>query len=131
MTTADVLQLDLVDGRLRPAEVVLAGELDDPDTGASRGPHRASRPDAVEAALAAAAGAWDGGRGAWSGLPFAARAEALERFADELDARAEAIALADALDSGVPLAVTRLIAGSLGGIVRGALATAAEALAPE
>src|SRR6185312_2805648 len=86
-------------------------------------PQRASTPAAVEAALTAADAAW---RAGWSEVPLAERCEALERFAAALDQRCEEIAWVDAIDSGVPIAVTRLMGESLGATVRGAIATARE-----
>jgi len=108
--------LELVDGRTAEPAVALAGVLEDPDDGSLLGTQRASAPAAVERALAAAAAAWEGG--GWSDLPADARAGALRRLAAALDARAEEIALLDAIDSGVPLAVMRLFAAGLGDQVR-------------
>lgn len=117
--------VELVAGRLGEPAMVLEGRLEDPDDGSLLGPQRASAAAAVEDALAAAHAAWaDGG---WSGLDLEARTEALERLAAELDRRAETIALLDAIDSGVPLGVTRAIAGSLGDAVRAVVAHARRA----
>ncbi len=116
--------VELVAGALGAPAAELPGRLEDPDTGAVLGPQRASAPEAVERALAAAHEAW--ADGAWSALSPAARAEALGRLADELDRRAEDVARLDAVDSGVPLGVTRAIAGSLGGTLRAAAARATE-----
>ncbi|OJU84139.1 MAG: hypothetical protein BGO11_20925 [Solirubrobacterales bacterium 70-9] len=113
---------ELIVGTTAEAAVVLDGTLDDPDDGSSLGSQRASTPDAVEAALVAAEAAWRVGD--WSDLPLVERCEALERFAVALDRRAGEIAWVDAIDSGVPIAVTRLMGESLGGTVRGAIATA-------
>lgn len=123
-------QHDLIDGTLRPAALELGGCLEDPDTGSAWARQRASAPEALEAALASAQRAWQGGSGSWSGLEFEARASHLERFAVELEARSGAMAAADARDSGVPVAVTTAIAASLGSMVRSVLAAAREALAP-
>ncbi|MBB4660656.1 aldehyde dehydrogenase family protein [Conexibacter arvalis] len=114
--------LELIDGRIATPAERLPGLLEDPDDGSALGPQRASAPKAVELALAAADRAWEDG--GWSGLPVDARAAALERLADGLAARAEELALLDALDSGVPLAITRAIAGSLAGTLRAAAAEA-------
>lgn len=116
-------QTELIAGVPAEAAVVLGGTLDDPDDGSSLGPRRASTAAAVEAALVAAEDAW---RTGWSDLSLADRCEALERFAAALDRRAEEIAWVDAVDSGVPITVTRLMGESLGGTVRGAIATARE-----
>jgi betaine-aldehyde dehydrogenase len=113
--------VELVDGELGHASVPLGGVLEDPDNGARRGEQLASTDATVERALAVAHESWLAGDG-WSAVPAAERAERLERLAGELDARAEEIAVADAVESGVPLAVTGMIAGSLGAIVRGVVA---------
>jgi betaine-aldehyde dehydrogenase len=119
-----IRQTELVAGTPAQAPVVLVGILDDPDDGSSLGPQRASAPAAVEMALAAADAAWSAG--GWSDVSLADRCAALERFAAALDERAEEIAWVDAIDSGVPIAVTRLMGESLGDTVRGAIATARE-----
>ena len=108
--------IELIAGALDEPAVVLDGRLEDSDDGSLLGPQRASADGAVQDALATAHAAWAGG--SWSGLELEDRADALERLAAELDRRAETIALLDAVDSGVPLAVTAAIAGSLGDLVR-------------
>jgi betaine-aldehyde dehydrogenase len=117
--------IELVDGALAVAAEDLGGWLEDPDDGSVIGPQRASAPAVVERALALAHGAWT--TGAWSGLSLAERSLTLDRLATELEARAEEIALLDAVDSGVPISVTRAIAGSLGSLVRAVLDEAARA----
>ena len=111
------MAVELVDGVLGRASLDLGVPLEDPDTGERRGTQYASDDATLERALAAASATWLAGT-----LPAEERAAALERWADELDARAEEIAFADAVESGVPLAITTLIAGSLGATVRGAVA---------
>jgi betaine-aldehyde dehydrogenase len=107
--------IELVDGALAAAAEDLGGRLEDPDDGSVIGPQRASESAVVERALAVAQDAWS--TGAWSDLSLGERRLALERLATELDARAEDVALLDAVDSGVPISVTRAVAGSLGSLV--------------
>jgi betaine-aldehyde dehydrogenase len=115
---------ELVAGVLSEAEVELPGVLENPDDGTSLGHQRASSPESVERALAAADAAWHEGN--WSALPVAERAAALERLAQALIPRAEEIATLDSIDSGVPISVTRLVAASIPGTIS---AIAAEAIA--
>ena len=103
----------------------------DPDTGERLGQARASSPDSVDAALAAAAQAHLDGR--WQGLGTDERAQHLLRFSEELGKLAEDLAVADSLDSGVPLSVTRQLCamssglpGGLGQLAPGVLASDAE-----
>ncbi len=111
--------LELVAGELAGPRMELPGRLDDPDTGADLGPQRASDPATMERALACAEAAW--ARKEWAEWEIEARSEALERFARAVELRATAIALAESLDTGVPIAVTTAIAASLGGTVRAAV----------
>ncbi len=108
--------IELIAGALGEPAAVLDGQLEDSDDGSLLGPQRASTGGERQDALATAHAAWAGG--SWSGLDLPDRADALERLAAELDRRAETIALLDTVDSGVPLAVTTAIAGSLGDVVR-------------
>jgi phenylacetaldehyde dehydrogenase len=110
---------ELVDGALAVASEDLGGWLEDPDDGSIIGPQRASESAVVERALATAHDAWSAG--AWSDLSLQDRGVALERLATELDARADEIALLDTVDSGVPIGVTRAVAGSLGSLIRAVL----------
>jgi len=114
----DVELTELVGGELGVPSGPPAATLEDPNDGRALGELRASTDERVEAALALAA------RAAWPDLALDERAAALERLADALDARAAAIAAAEAIDTGVPIAVTQAIAGSLGATIRGAVATA-------
>lgn len=111
--------IELVGGARAVASDDLGGWLEDPDDGSVIGPQRASERSVVERALAVAHDAWS--TGAWSDLSLDERGLALERLATELEERADEIALLDAVDSGVPIGVTRAIAGSLGSLVRAAL----------
>lgn len=111
--------LQLVAGELARPALELTGRLDDPDTGADLGPQRASDASSVERALACAAAAWT--RDEWSDWDIKTRCAALERLAAAIDLRAEAIAAADCVDTGVPICVTSAIAASLGPAVRAAV----------
>jgi len=117
----DLALIELVEGELRRPARALPGSLEDPNDGRALARMRASDADAIETALAGAAAS------AWPRLAFDERAAALSRLADALDACAAEIAVAEAIDTGVPISVTEAIAGSLGGVVRGAVATAREA----
>jgi phenylacetaldehyde dehydrogenase len=113
---------ELVDGSVAEARISGDGVLEDPDDGSVVATRRDSAPEAVGGALATAGS--DAARSNWSELSIEARCDALARFATALDGRAEEIARVDSVDSGVPIAVTRVMAGSLGGSVRAAMATA-------
>jgi betaine-aldehyde dehydrogenase len=119
--------LQLVAGEASEPTVALGGILENPSDGLPLGPQRASSDDSVERALAAAAAAWE--QGTWSELPGEQRVAVLERFADALEPYVEAIAELDTIDSGVPLSIMRLFAGSLADSVR--IATAAYTAAGE
>ncbi|MFD5226445.1 aldehyde dehydrogenase family protein [Microbacterium sp. NPDC058342] len=92
--------------------------LHDPNTGEQLAPSASSSLDQVDRAVAAAARAHDDGR--WRGLGPEERADRLEKLAAWLDDRAEEIAHLDALNSGVPITVTRLFGGANGATLRDA-----------
>jgi phenylacetaldehyde dehydrogenase len=117
----DVELTQLVAGELAAPAGAPAAELEDPNDGRPLGPSRASTDARVEDALAIAAAS------TWPQRDLDERAALLEALADALDARAGEIARAEAIDTGVPISVTEAIAGSLGGTVRGAVATARSA----
>ncbi|MEU6657647.1 aldehyde dehydrogenase [Streptomyces sp. NPDC046821] len=72
----------------------------------------------VDAAVAAARAAFDS-PGGWASWEPARRAEVMERFAAELDARAEAIATAVSSQNGMPIAIARqLEVGYPGAVLR-------------
>lgn len=102
------------------------GVLADPNTGLDLAENHASDLSQVDAAVEAAARVHD--TGTWRGLSLDDRAAVLLAWAELLDARADEIAHLDALNSGVPIAVTRLFGGSNGATVRAAVAHAARAL---
>src|SRR3954467_2256945 len=118
-------RLELVAGELAPPGAALGGDHEDPNSGEAIAPRLASTEEAVERALAASFASWEEGHGS-----VQERAEMLGRLAGEVDTRAERIAVAEALDTGVPISVTRMIAGSLGDILRAVAALAVETLAP-
>jgi len=120
-----LVQLELVAGELAPPGAALGGDHEDPNSGEAIAPRLASTEEAVERALAASFASWEEGHGS-----VQERAEMLGRLAGEVDTRAERIAVAEALDTGVPISVTRMIAGSLGDILRAVAALAVETLAP-
>lgn len=91
----------------------------DPNTGSVLAKGTTSSPAQLQAAIAAAHAAHV--RGEWLALGVEGRAAVMERFADELDALAEPIAALDAVNSGVPISLTRLFGGSNGGTVRAAI----------
>lgn len=91
----------------------------DPSTGEMLAESRSSSPEQVERAIAIATEAHLDSR--WSGIAVAKRAQVLERFATYLEAVSEEVACLDSLNSGVPIAVTRLFAQSAGTTVREAI----------
>ncbi len=109
-----------IDGCPEPSAVSAAGTLHDPNTAARLADAPASSLGQLDRAVGAANAAHEAG--AWRELGVAGRAPILERFADELDALAEDIARLDAVNSGVPIAVTRLFGGSNGDTVRDVVA---------
>jgi len=92
--------------------------LHDPNTGERLAPSAASSLEQVGRAIAAAQRAHDDGR--WRGLPPEERAARLDALAAWLDDRAEEVARLDALNSGVPISVTRLFGGANGATLRDA-----------
>lgn len=92
--------------------------LHDPNTGEALVASASSSLDQVGRAVTAAQQAHDDGR--WRGLAPERRAQKLEALADWLDERAEEVARLDALNSGVPISVTRLFGGANGATLRDA-----------
>lgn len=115
-------QLTWIDGAPQECAVDTGDRLHDPNTGADLAPIFASSVDQVDAAVAAAARAH--AAASWRGRTPTQRAAVLGSIADALDLRADDIARWDALNSGVPIAVTRLFAASLGDTLRAAAARA-------
>ncbi len=105
--------------RAEPSALATGHDLHDPNTGESLVPSRESSPEQVERAIAAAHAQQQSAE--WCGLGIAGRAPFLHALADALDAIAEEIAHLDALNSGVPISITRLFSGSNGATIRSAL----------
>lgn len=111
-----------IGGRPEPSRAADAGDLHDPNSGEYLADSPTSSHEQVERAVAAAHAAH--ASSGWSELGAEGRAPYLERFAEELDAMAEQVARLDAVNSGVPITVTRLFGASNGGTVRDAAARA-------
>src|SRR3954447_21506109 len=92
-----LVQLELVAGELAPPGAALGGDHEDPNSGEAIAPRLASTEEAVERALAASFASWE------EHGSVQERAEMLGRLAGEVDTRAERIAVAEALDTGVPI----------------------------
>ncbi|MGE0216647.1 aldehyde dehydrogenase family protein [Mycolicibacterium sp.] len=107
-----------ISGDCLPSRVELPDVIRDPndDNPIQRG--RASSPAQVEHAVAAAERVHR--ERSWQDLGVIGRGEYLETFATRLEAVSEQIAVLDAVNSGVPLAMTTLFARSLADTVRGA-----------
>lgn len=106
-------QCDLIDGESMKPTRVLDGDVVDANSGAVLDRQRGTDPLSVERAIDAARRVHDSG--AWSSLGSAGRRPYLDALAEELRNKAETIAVADAVTTGVPIGVTRLVAGSLAG----------------
>jgi phenylacetaldehyde dehydrogenase len=112
-------QRDLIGGSRRPPAETLDGALEDPNTGEAIAPRLASAADAVAEAIAIADRTFR--ESAWA-TDAALRADALDRLADALAARADELGPIEAVDSGVPIAVTGLVAANVPNMLRGAAA---------
>ncbi len=128
MTTTDVqretkAQLDLIDGGWsRPSETLRA-TLDDPNTGRPLQQQAATAADQVELAISAAARLH--ADQTWANSSVEARVQLLHDIADRLADRTAELAFEDAMATGNPISVARIVASSLGPRVR---ASAAELL---
>jgi betaine-aldehyde dehydrogenase len=110
--------LTWVAGTAELSETETAHHLHDPNTSEPLQRQRSSSSDQVDRAINAA---WQAhSDGAWHGIELLARVEALYRFATQLEPLAERVAQLDALNSGVPISVTRLFASSMADTVRSA-----------
>jgi phenylacetaldehyde dehydrogenase len=110
--------VDRIGTRWQPADVTLDDWLDDPNTGEPLQRHAGSSPDAIKDALARAADVHE--RGLWARTSQSDRSEFLRAIAEAIGARAEEIARADAMNSGVPITVTRVMAQDLSARFRAA-----------
>lgn len=107
-----------VGGRALASPIDTGERLHDPNTGVEIEAVRGSSLELVDDAVSAADAAHRAG--IWRDLPASERAAVLDRIALILQERVEDIARWDALNSGVPLAVTRLFASSLPDTLRDA-----------
>ena len=114
-----------IGARAEPSRVSI-GTISDPNTGLELADNRGSDFAQADAAVGAAARAHESG--AWRGRSLEERAVILLAWADWLDAHADEAAHLDALNSGVPITVTRLFGGSNGATVRAAVAHAQAAM---
>jgi acyl-CoA reductase-like NAD-dependent aldehyde dehydrogenase len=103
--------VDHVGATWRPADITLDDWLDDPNSGEPLQRHAASAPGAMNDALHVAAEVHE--RGEWTRTSQSDRGGFLRAIADAVDSRAGEIARADAINSGVPVTVTRLMADDL------------------
>lgn len=113
MNASVVAQRDLIDGELATPMVELAEVLTDANTGEEVARHRQTDSESLARALAAAARVHREAK--WAGLGVAGRGAALSALGEELTSRADAIARVDAVQTGVPITVTRMMAGSFAG----------------
>lgn len=107
----------------------LPGALEDPHTGQPLAERRGADTAQLESVLAAAAAAHADAR--WSGRPLDERLEVLARAGALVAEHLEALAVAESLDTGVPLATTRLTIGGAAAALGGAAAVAAGGAARE
>lgn len=119
MTIALYRQVSLIDGKTTEAEEDLGENLADANTGAILTRQLGTDAKSVGRAIAAAERVHDDGE--WANAGVSGRRPYLSALATELSERAELIATADAVSTGVPISVTRLVAGSLAGTMTGAL----------
>jgi betaine-aldehyde dehydrogenase len=110
--------VDLIGVTWRPADVDLGDWLDDPNSGDPLQRQGASSPAAIDEALQTAADAHE--RGEWGRTSPCDRSRVLRAVADGIDSRVEEIAQSDAINSGVPIMMARLMAQDLGQRFRGA-----------
>jgi len=96
----------LIDGDWRVAGAAAPIEVRDPATGQVLAEVGAGSAADVASAVEAARRAFDDGR--WSGLSPAARQDALLRLATLVEADAEALALTETLDNGMPYMMARM-----------------------
>ncbi|MFD7432120.1 aldehyde dehydrogenase family protein [Streptomyces sp. NPDC059818] len=108
---------DLVDGWTGVCPPLPGGPFrQNPATGEDLDPVRATTDARVESALDAADRVHRSG--AWAALPDVERADALDTAADEVEARAADITLAESFGSGVPRTQTAVLGVILGGAFR-------------
>ena len=109
---------NFIDGSWQAPDRVLAAELCDASTGEVLGPQYGSSERQVDAALVAASAAL--AANTWFSRPAAARADTLDQVAVELERRAEELAEADALQTGVIISLTSALSRVCSGAFRAA-----------
>lgn len=105
-----------IDGRWAAPALALPPAVCDANTGAVLFTQRASSPEQIERAIALATATH--ADNAWLRLPPAERAASLDRVAEEILARAEAIAVADSQATGVVIRLTTRFAQVCAGAFR-------------
>lgn len=105
-----------IDGEWRPSVGTDRITVVNPATGEAWGSVPVAAPEDLEAAMAAARRAFDAGP--WPRMTPTARAEALRRFADEVEARAEGLSRTNTRENGSPVAETAGAAANAAGILR-------------
>ena len=105
-----------IDGRWTPARGTGRNPVTDPATGEVWGAVPDGTGDDVDAPVGAARRAFDAG--AWPRLSPSERAAYLVRIADEIEARAEVLALTNTRENGSPITETRGAAANAAGIFR-------------
>ena len=108
---------DLIDGQFLVPTNYLQSTIDDPNTEAVLEVQLATHLDSVEAAVKAAHRVH--ADKSWLDLGIEGRAEALERLADELGIRAQAIGAVESLNPGIITSVAQPMAGGCADQVRG------------
>lgn len=103
-----------LDGAWRTAADPARNEVTDPATGEVWGSVPVATDAELDTAVAAARSALVG----WGGLSAAERATYLLRIADEIEARAEVLALTNTRENGSPISETRGAAANAAGIFR-------------
>ncbi len=111
-------QVDRVGGAQVAPTGTLPGWLGDPSTGESIARQAATDSATVEQVITIAAQI--DRTGSWRDLDVRTRCAYLERIAANLDGMGEEIGAAEALGSGVPIAIARMFGGSLAGSFRDA-----------
>lgn len=110
-------QLDLIDGDF--CTVALDGiPLSHPDTAEVLTHAATTTTDRIDDAVTAAAAVHRSR--SWTERPVADRVDFLLDLAETVNSMAERLALVDAIDSGVPIGVTRMFAAGLSDVIRGA-----------
>ncbi|XPP27350.1 MAG: aldehyde dehydrogenase family protein [Leucobacter sp.] len=105
-----------IDGAWIPSIGTERIDVVDPATGETWGSVPLAAPEDLDAAVRAARRAFD--EGPWPRLAPSERAEVLRRFAEEVEARAEALSATNTRENGSPVAETGGAAANAAGILR-------------